>query len=129
MKYETLVADDRLQNELLESDLTDNLSSRCHHATDMFLSLIEPSWPFSSDRISLGFISLQLKQPCTIAVCTGENGVHTVSMLFLDLSNHCTGLLFENRPALYFCNHKENKKNNKRMLDTLFIEDIIESME
>ena len=22
------------------------------------------------------------------------------------------GVLFENRPALYFCNYKENKKNN-----------------
>ena len=38
-------------------------------------------------------------------------------------------LLFENRPALYFCNYKENKKNNIRMLDTLFIEDFIDSME
>ena len=39
------------------------------------------------------------------------------------------GLLFENRPALYFCNYKENKKSNIRMLDTLFIEDFIDSME
>ena len=39
------------------------------------------------------------------------------------------GLLFENRPALYFCNYKENKKNNIRMLDTLFNEDFIDSME
>ena len=39
------------------------------------------------------------------------------------------GLLFENRPALDFCNHKENKKNNIRMLDTLFIEDFRDSME
>ena len=38
-------------------------------------------------------------------------------------------LLFENRPALYFCNYKENKENNTRMLDTLFIEDFIDSME
>ena len=38
-------------------------------------------------------------------------------------------LLFENRPALCFCNNKENKKNNIRMLDTLFIEDFIDSME
>ena len=38
-------------------------------------------------------------------------------------------LLFENRPALYFCNSKENKKNNIRMLDTLFIEDFIDIME
>ena len=38
-------------------------------------------------------------------------------------------LLFENRPALYFCNYKENKENNIRMLDTLFIEDFIDSME
>ena len=38
-------------------------------------------------------------------------------------------LLFENRPALYFCNYKENKKNNIRMSDTLFIEDFIDSME
>ena len=30
-------------------------------------------------------------------------------------------VLFENRPALYFCNYKENKKNT-RMLDTLFID-------
>ena len=28
------------------------------------------------------------------------------------------GLLFENRPALYFCYYKENEKNNTRMLDT-----------
>ena len=28
-----------------------------------------------------------------------------------------------------FCNYKENKKNNIRMLDTLFIEDFIDSME
>ena len=40
-----------------------------------------------------------------------------------------TRLLFENRPALYFCNYKENKKNNIRMLDTLFIEDFMDSME
>ena len=40
-----------------------------------------------------------------------------------------TRLLFENRPALYFCNYKENKKNNMRMLDTLFIEGFIDSME
>ena len=39
------------------------------------------------------------------------------------------GLLFENRPALYFCNYKENKKNKIRMLDTLFIEDFLDSME
>ena len=38
-------------------------------------------------------------------------------------------LLFENRPALYFCNYKENKENNIRMLDTLFIGDFIDSME
>ena len=38
-------------------------------------------------------------------------------------------LLFENRPALHFCNYKDNKKNNTRMLDTLFIEDFIDSME
>ena len=37
------------------------------------------------------------------------------------------GLLFENRPGI--CNYKENKKNNTRMLDTLFIEDFIDSME
>ena len=37
-------------------------------------------------------------------------------------------LLFENRPALYFFNYKE-KKNNIRMLDTLFIEDFIDVME
>ena len=37
------------------------------------------------------------------------------------------GLLFENRAAFYFCNYKENKKNNTRMLDTLFIEDFIDS--
>ena len=38
-------------------------------------------------------------------------------------------LLFENRPALYFCNYKLNEVNNTRMLDTLFIEDFIGSME
>ena len=36
-------------------------------------------------------------------------------------------VLFENRPALYFCNYKENKKNNICMLDTLFIEDFLDS--
>ena len=43
--------------------------------------------------------------------------------LSIPLNNKC------NRPALYFCNYKENKKNNTRMLDTLFIEDFIDSME
>ena len=38
-------------------------------------------------------------------------------------------LLFENRPTLYFCNYKENKKNNICMLDTLFVGDFIDSME
>ena len=38
-------------------------------------------------------------------------------------------LLFENRPAVYFGNYKENKENNIRMLDTLFIKDFIDSME
>ena len=38
-------------------------------------------------------------------------------------------LLFENRPVLNLCNYKENKKNNIRMLDTLFIEDFMDSME
>ena len=38
------------------------------------------------------------------------------------------GVLFENRPALYFCNYKENKKNT-RMLDTLFIDDSLDIME
>ena len=34
-----------------------------------------------------------------------------------------TGVLFENRPALYFCNYKENNENNStRMLDTLLID-------
>ena len=42
---------------------------------------------------------------------------------------YSTGLLFENRPAVYFCNYKENKKNNIRMLDTLPIEDFLDSME
>ena len=43
--------------------------------------------------------------------------------------NNIYWLLFENRPALYFCNCKENKKNNIRILDTLLIEDFIDSME
>ena len=38
-------------------------------------------------------------------------------------------VLFENRPALYFCNYTENEKNNTRMLDTLFIDDFIDIME
>ena len=43
---------------------------------------------------------------------------------------HCSKrVLLENRPALYYCNYKENKKNNIRMLDTLFTEDFIDSME
>ena len=29
----------------------------------------------------------------------------------------------------FFCNYKENKKNNTRMLDTLFIKDFIDIME
>ena len=37
-------------------------------------------------------------------------------------------VLFENRPALYFCNYTE-KKNNTRMLDTLFIDGFIDIME
>ena len=49
--------------------------------------------------------------------------------VFFNNSQRNDGLLFENRPAVYFSNYKENKKNNIRMLDTLFIEDIIESME
>ena len=44
-------------------------------------------------------------------------------------NNRRAGLLFENRPELYFCNYKENKKSNTPMLDTLFIEDLIDSME
>ena len=52
-----------------------------------------------------------------------QNITRMLAALFFD------GLLFENRPALYFCNYKENKKNNLRMLDTLFIEDFIDSME
>ena len=38
-------------------------------------------------------------------------------------------VLFENRPALYFCNYKENNKNNTRIFDTLFIDDFIDIME
>ena len=38
-------------------------------------------------------------------------------------------VLFENRPALYFCNYKENKRNNTRILDTLLTEDFIDSVE
>ena len=38
-------------------------------------------------------------------------------------------VLFENRPALYFCNYKENDKNNPRILDTLFIDDFVDIME
>ena len=38
-------------------------------------------------------------------------------------------VLFENRPALYFCKYKENKKkNNTRILDTLFIDDFSDIM-
>ena len=38
------------------------------------------------------------------------------------------GVLFENKPALYFCNYK-NEKNYTRMLDTLFIDDFIDILE
>ena len=38
-------------------------------------------------------------------------------------------VLFENRPALYFCNYTENEKKNTRMLDTLFIDGFIDIME
>ena len=40
-------------------------------------------------------------------------------------------LLFENRPAISFCNYKENLKinSNTRMLDTLFSDDFIDIME
>ena len=34
--------------------------------------------------------------------------------------------MFENRPALYFCNYKEN---DTRMLSTLFIDDFVDIME
>ena len=38
-------------------------------------------------------------------------------------------VLFENRPALYFCIYKENKKkNNSCILDTLFIDDLTDIM-
>ena len=50
-------------------------------------------------------------------------------MLVVMLAVERARLLFENRPALYFCNYKENKKNNIRMLDTLFIEDFIDGMD
>ena len=39
------------------------------------------------------------------------------------------GVLFENRPALYFSNYQKKNKNNTRMLDTLFIDDFIDIME
>ena len=40
------------------------------------------------------------------------------------------GVLFENRPALYVCKYKENKKkNNTRILDTLFSDDFTDIME
>ena len=38
------------------------------------------------------------------------------------------GVLFENRPELYFCNIRKIK-NSTRMLDTLFIDDFIEIVE
>ena len=38
------------------------------------------------------------------------------------------GVLFENRPALYFSNYNEKKNNNTRMLDTFFIDDFIDNM-
>ena len=37
--------------------------------------------------------------------------------------------LFENRPALYFCKYKENKVNNTRILDNIFIDDFTDIME
>ena len=39
------------------------------------------------------------------------------------------GVLFENRPALYFCNYKDKK--NTRMLDTItiYIDGFIDIME
>ena len=40
-----------------------------------------------------------------------------------------SGVLFENRPALYFCNYKENEENDTRMLDTLFIDDFVDIMD
>ena len=40
------------------------------------------------------------------------------------------GVLFENRPALYFCNNNNNNNNkNTSMLDTSFIDDFIDIME
>ena len=58
---------------------------------------------------------------------TKLNGILDVRHTVLPEGIH--GVLFENRPAVYFCNYKENKKNNIRMLDTLFIGDFMDSME
>ena len=38
-------------------------------------------------------------------------------------------VLIENRPALYFCNYKENKINKTHMMDTLLIDDFIDIIE
>ena len=57
-----------------------------------------------------------------------NQGIRTASMALHEPCNNtpCSfnskgRVLFENRPAIYFSNYKENNINNTRMLDTLFI--------
>ena len=57
-----------------------------------------------------------------VMILVAFNKVHPPDNIFF-------WFLFENRPAVCFCNYKENKKNNTRMLDTLYIEDFTDSME
>ena len=47
------------------------------------------------------------------------------------LQAHRTGLVWKQASTLFltFCKYKENKKNNTRILDTLFIDDFTDIME
>ena len=79
-----------------------------------------------ADTLKMDFLSVSLNHHSSVM----STEVAAYDLIFTHGNHKCkNGLLFENRPALYFCNYKENKENNIRMLDTLFIEDFIDSME
>ena len=63
----------------------------------------------------------------TLLTCPHAEAAATYNSFFQQLLQKAW-VLFENRPALYISNYKENKKNT-RMLDTLFIDDSIYIME
>ena len=57
----------------------------------------------------------------------GHMWLNKVASVLGPLPGKSYRVLFENRPALYFCKYKE-KKNNTRILDTLFIDDFSDIM-